>query len=105
MGIECQYKDHIENDDNSYIYTESRIKKKLGKNLASFIESLLFDKNKLYPERNFLKKMEKVKVGSTNQTHKTRTRNRKACVLKHLSGPREQGHSSQKNVKFPSYHD
>lgn len=41
MGIECQYKDHFENDDNSYIYTESRIKKKLGTNLASFIESLL----------------------------------------------------------------
>lgn len=102
MGIECQYKDHNENDDNSYIYTESRIKKKWGTNLASFIESLSFDRNKLSPERNFLKKMEKVNVGSKNQT---RTRNRKTCVLKRLSGPREQGHSSQNNVKFSSYHD
>lgn len=50
--------------------------------------------------------MEKVKVGSTNQTHQTLTsNNRKTCVLKRLSGPREQGHSSKKNVKFPSYHD
>lgn len=46
--------------------------------------------------------MEKVKVGETNQTQ---TRNRKTSVLKCVSVQREQEHDSQKNVKFPSYHD